>query len=34
MVKPALMCNKHLLGEHVERHMLAANLLRKCLLND
>jgi hypothetical protein len=26
MVKPALMCRKHLLGEHVELHMLASHL--------
>ncbi|MFC1603772.1 pyrimidine dimer DNA glycosylase/endonuclease V [Planctomycetota bacterium] len=29
MVKPALMCNKHLLGEHVECHMLVGHLKRK-----
>jgi hypothetical protein len=26
MVDPALMCDKHLLGEHVECHMLAGSL--------
>jgi hypothetical protein len=29
MVNPALMCNKHLLGEHVECHMLVGHLKRK-----
>ncbi|MBC8469080.1 MAG: hypothetical protein H8D56_06375 [Planctomycetes bacterium] len=29
MVNPALMCNKHLLGEHVECHMLVGHLQRK-----
>jgi hypothetical protein len=29
MVEPKLLCDKHLLGEHVECHMLAANLIRK-----
>ena len=29
MTKPDFMCDKHLLGEHAECHMLAANLLRK-----
>jgi hypothetical protein len=29
MVDPALMCNKHLLGEHVECHMLVGHLQRK-----
>lgn len=29
MVKPKLLCDKHLLGEHVECHMLAANLIRR-----
>jgi hypothetical protein len=29
MVYPAVMCNKHLLGEHVECHMLAGHLQRK-----
>jgi hypothetical protein len=29
MVNPALMCNKHLLGEHVECHMLAGHLKLK-----
>ena len=28
MVEPSLMCRKHLLGEHVETHMLAGSLLR------
>jgi hypothetical protein len=27
MVDPAIMCRKHLLGEHVELHMAAAHLL-------
>jgi hypothetical protein len=27
MVDPAMMCRKHLLGEHVELHMAAAHLL-------
>ena len=26
MVDPAIMCRKHLLGEHVELHMMAAHL--------
>ena len=29
MVNPAVMCNKHLLGEHVECHMLVGHLQRK-----
>jgi len=29
MVNPAFMCNKHLLGEHVECHMLAGHVQRK-----
>ena len=29
MVNPAAMCNKHLLGEHVECHMLVGHLQRK-----
>ncbi len=29
MVNSALMCNKHLLGEHVECHMLVGHLQRK-----
>jgi hypothetical protein len=29
MVNPAIMCNKHLLGEHVECHMLVGHLQRK-----
>ncbi len=29
MVDPALMCRKHLLGEHVECHMLLGSLKRK-----
>ncbi|MHA1962788.1 MAG: pyrimidine dimer DNA glycosylase/endonuclease V [Candidatus Thorarchaeota archaeon] len=29
MVDPALMCNEHLLGEHVECHMLVGHLQRK-----
>jgi len=29
MVNPALMCRQHLLGEHVELHMLVGTLLRK-----
>ena len=29
MVDPAVMCNKHLLGEHVECHMLVGHLQRK-----
>ena len=29
MVNPAFMCNKHLLGEHVECHMLVGHLQRK-----
>ncbi len=29
MVNPAVMCKKHLLGEHVECHMLAGHLQRK-----
>ncbi|MBN2137184.1 MAG: hypothetical protein JW720_05210 [Sedimentisphaerales bacterium] len=29
MVDPSVMCNKHLLGEHVECHMLAGHLQRK-----
>ncbi|MGH9521359.1 MAG: pyrimidine dimer DNA glycosylase/endonuclease V [Terriglobales bacterium] len=28
MVNPRLMCRKHLLGEHVELHMLAGSLRR------
>lgn len=28
MVNPRLMCRRHLLGEHVELHMLAASLRR------
>jgi hypothetical protein len=28
MVDPSLMCDKHLLGEHVECHMLAGTLAR------
>ena len=28
MVRPELMCDKHLLGEHVECHMLAGTLAR------
>lgn len=28
MVNPSLMCRKHLLGEHVELHMLAGSLRR------
>lgn len=26
MVRPALMCNRHLLGEHVELHMLVSTI--------
>lgn len=26
MVEPKMMCRKHLLGEHVELHMLASNI--------
>jgi hypothetical protein len=29
MVNPAILCDKHLLGEHVECHMFACHLLRK-----
>ena len=29
MVEPKILCDKHLLGEHAECHMLAANLIRK-----
>ena len=29
MVNPAVMCDKHLLGEHVECHMLVGHLQRK-----
>jgi hypothetical protein len=29
MIDPALMCRQHLLGEHVEIHMLVGTLLRK-----
>jgi hypothetical protein len=29
MVDPAVLCNKHLLGEHVECHMFAGHLIRK-----
>ena len=29
MVDPVIMCNKHLLGEHVECHMFAGHLQRK-----
>ena len=29
MVNPAVMCSRHLLGEHVECHMLAGHLQRK-----
>ena len=29
MVNPAVMCNKHLLGEHAECHMLVGHLQRK-----
>jgi hypothetical protein len=29
MVDPAVMCDKHLLGEHVECHMLVGHLQRK-----
>ena len=29
MVNPVVMCNKHLLGEHVECHMFAGHLQRK-----
>ncbi|MHC4725460.1 MAG: pyrimidine dimer DNA glycosylase/endonuclease V [Planctomycetota bacterium] len=29
MVNPAVMCKKHLLGEHVECHMLVGHLQRK-----
>jgi hypothetical protein len=29
MVNPAVLCDKHLLGEHVECHMFAGHLLRK-----
>ena len=29
MINPAVMCNKHLLGEHVECHMLAGHLQRR-----
>ena len=29
MVDPVVMCNKHLLGEHVECHMLVGHLQRK-----
>lgn len=29
MVPPELMCDRHLLGEHVELHMLAGTLLRR-----
>lgn len=29
MVNPRLMCDKHLLGEHVELHMLVGTLQRK-----
>ena len=29
MVNPAIMCNKHLLGEHVECHMMVGHLQRK-----
>lgn len=29
MVNPAVMCRKHLLGEHVECHMLVGHLQRK-----
>lgn len=28
MVEPKIMCRKHLLGEHVELHMLAGSILR------
>jgi len=28
MVEPAIMCRQHLLGEHVELHMMAAHLQR------
>jgi len=29
MVNPKLMCNQHLLGEHVELHMLVGAMLKK-----
>jgi hypothetical protein len=29
MVDPLVLCNKHLLGEHVECHMFAGHLIRK-----
>ncbi|MBN1622678.1 MAG: hypothetical protein JW871_08820 [Endomicrobiales bacterium] len=29
MVEPQILCDKHLLGEHVECHMLAGHLQRK-----
>ena len=29
MVNPVIMCNKHLLGEHVECHMLVGHLQRR-----
>jgi hypothetical protein len=29
MINPAIMCNKHLLGEHVECHMLVGHIQRK-----
>ncbi len=32
MVNPRLMCRKHLLGEHVELHMLAACMRREMSL--
>ena len=28
MVKPSIMCRQHLLGEHVELHMLKAHLIK------
>ena len=33
MVDPALMCNKHLLGEHVETHMLCGSIRKGISMN-
>jgi hypothetical protein len=34
MVEPIIMCNKHLLGEHVECHMFAGHLQRERKINN
>jgi hypothetical protein len=33
MVEPKLMCNRHLLGEHVETHMFVGTINKKVKLN-